>query len=107
MYMTISVFWGLNYLGFLDIQNELAKKTGPPETSLLIQRQVTNYPVTALVIVSAIIKHNIPVPVTAVHFLFLKPKFSKDGCSLFFMIQDGRQIKHVLLVVQIIIYIIH
>ena len=52
-------------------------------------------------------KHNIPVPVTAVHFLFFKPKFSKDGCSLFFMIQDGRQIEHVVLVVHIIIYIIH
>ena len=102
--MTISVFLGLNYLGFHDIQNPLAKKTGPPETSLLLQRQVTNNPITALIIVSAIIKHNIPVPV---HFLLLKTKFSKDGCSLFFMIQDGRQIEHVLLVVQIIIYIIH
>ena len=106
MCMKIGVFWGINYLGFLDIQNELAKKTAPLETSLWLQRQVTNNPVTAIIIVSAIIKHNIPVPVIADHFLFCKPKFSNDGCSLFFMIQDGRQIEHVLLVVQIIIYII-
>ena len=56
MYMIISVFLGLNYLGFLDIQNELAKKTGPPETSLLLLRQVINNPVTALIIVSAVNK---------------------------------------------------
>ena len=102
MYKTISIFRELNYLGALDIQNKLAKKTCSPETSLLLQRQVTNNPVTALVIVSGIIKHNIPIPVTAVHFRFFKLKFSKDVCSLFFMIQDGRQIEHVLFVVQII-----
>ena len=65
MYMIISVFLGLNYLGFLAVQNELVKKTGPPETSLLLERQVTNNPVTALIIVSA------------VHFLFFKLKFSR------------------------------
>ena len=35
MYMTISVFCGLNYLSYLDIQNELAKKTGSPETTVV------------------------------------------------------------------------
>ena len=45
----LCLIWALNYLGFLDIKNELAKKTGPPETSLFLQRQVTNYLVTALI----------------------------------------------------------